>query len=170
MSLDPVSIFQSFRTILCICPCCGDLVRVSDLKLRYGGKAPRTWLDTYDMSSMKLDKKEAELDEKEGEMREAAKERGRKQVPKLVCKCLDGEITRLKYNPYDIKALLHPVDFVVFNGMSDGEEVKDIAFVSKATTNPTVNKLRGSLRSAVQKESYEWQVARVSLDGKITLE
>jgi predicted Holliday junction resolvase-like endonuclease len=170
MSLDPVSLFQSFRTILCVCPCCGDIVRVSDLKIRYEGKAPKTWLDTYDLKSMGLDKKEANLDEKESEMREAAAERGRKQVPKLVCRCLEGEITRLKYNPYDIKALLHPVDFVVFNGMNDGIKVKDIAFVSKATTNQMMNKLHQSLKSTIEKEQYEWQVTRVSLDGKITLE
>jgi predicted Holliday junction resolvase-like endonuclease len=143
---------------------------MSDLKLWYEGKVPRTWLDTYDLKSMRLDKKEEELDEKEDEMREAARERGRKKVPKLVCRCLDAEITRLKYNPYDIKALLHPVDFVVFNGMDGGRKVKDIVFISRATSNKILNKLRNSLDSTIEKERYEWQVARVSLDGKITLE
>lgn len=53
--------FQEFRKILCICPCCGDLVRVSDLKLKVKGPASRTWLDDYEKKSLILDKREEKL-------------------------------------------------------------------------------------------------------------
>lgn len=44
----PVQLFQYGRTILCLCPCCGDIVRLSDLTLHYEGETPRTWLDEYE--------------------------------------------------------------------------------------------------------------------------
>ena len=170
MTSDLVNLFQSFRTILCICPSCGDIVRLSDLRLKYTGVAPHTWLDTYDSKVRRFEKKEELFDEKEAKLREAAVERGRKKVPKMICKCLDSDIACFNYNPYDIKALLHPVDFVVFNGLNDKKQLNDITFISKKTQNEALNKIRSSLESAVDKERYDWHVARVSIEGKVELE
>ena len=91
-------------------------------------------------------------------------------VPKMICRCIDKDIARFKYNPYDIKALLHPVDFVVFNGLNDKKELEDITFLSRKTQNNVLNRIRGSLESAIDKEKYEWHVARVSIEGKVELE
>ena len=46
--------FQEFRKILCICPCCNDIVRVSDLHLKTKGKVSKTWLDKYAPESVKF--------------------------------------------------------------------------------------------------------------------
>lgn len=70
--------FQSFRRILCICPCCGELMRLSDLHLRYTGKVPKTWLDEYEQKLLTLQKREDRFDEKEREIRNKSVERGRK--------------------------------------------------------------------------------------------
>jgi predicted Holliday junction resolvase-like endonuclease len=170
MTEDPVSLFQSFRAILCVCPRCGDVVRLSDLRLKYKGTAPHTWLDTYETRLRRLEDKEKIFEEKEKGLREAAIERGRAQVPKMICKCIDQGIASFNYNPYDIKALLHPVDFVVFNGLNEEEKLSDISFLSKTTANEGLNTIRTSLESAIEKERYNWRVARVSIDGKVDLE
>jgi len=88
----------------------------------------------------------------------------------MICRCLDDGIARLKYDPYDIKALLHPVDFVVFNGLNAGVQLKDITFLSKRSQNKVLNEMRRSLESTIDKERYEWHVINVSLDGKVTME
>ena len=165
-----VNLFQSFRTILCVCPCCGDLVRLSDLRLKYKGKAPSTWLDTYDSKVKRLEKKESLFEEKEGELRDAAIKRGRAKVPELICKCMDKDIASFNYNPYDIKALLHPVDFVVFNGLNERNKLEDVTFLSKQTSNEALRKIRSSLESTIDKEKYDWRIARVSVEGKVELE
>jgi predicted Holliday junction resolvase-like endonuclease len=167
---DLVDLFQSFRTILCLCPHCGDMVRLSDLKLKHKGAAPRTWLDTYATNLRRLEKKEQLFEEKEASLRKAAIARGRARVPKMIRKCIDEAIASYNYNPYDIKALLHPVDFVVFNGLNDGEKLEDISFLSKRTSSESLNRLRTSLDSSIDGERYDWQVARVSIDGKVELE
>ena len=40
--------FLEFRKILCICPCCNNLTRVSDLRLKAKGKVAKTWLDDFE--------------------------------------------------------------------------------------------------------------------------
>jgi len=162
-----LNLFQSFRTILCVCPHCRDVLRLSDLHLTYKGAAPRTWLDTYDTKIRTIERKEELFEEKEGKLRNAAAERGRKKVPQIIRKSMNGEFAKLNYNPYDIKALLHPVDFVVFNGLNDKEELNDIVFLSKETVNPELGKIRKSIESTIDKGNYMWQLARVDINGKI---
>lgn len=161
--------FQTFRRILCICPCCGNILRFSDLRLSAKGKAVNTWLDTYESKIMSLDNKEAKFDEKEKQLREQSAERGRKKVPKIVNRSLDEKFLKLKYNPYDVKAILHPVDFVVFNGMEDND-IKDIVLLSKNSSNSNINAARSSVKFVVSKCLYDWKVARIDGDGKINME
>ena len=62
MSAGLVDSFQDLRTILCVCPCCGELVRASELHLSSHGKAPKTWLDDYDAVLSRLEKREEEFE------------------------------------------------------------------------------------------------------------
>ena len=53
-----VDIFQQLKTILCLCPHCSSLLRVSQLhNLHSTAPAPRTWLDDYDDQIQKLQNK-----------------------------------------------------------------------------------------------------------------
>jgi predicted Holliday junction resolvase-like endonuclease len=165
-----LGIFQSFRRILCVCPCCGEMMRLSDLHLKYFGRAPKTWLDTYDHKLLAFERKERLFEEKEKEMREKSIERGRKKVPQLIRKCLCPEFKRLKYDPYDIKAIMHPVDFIVFDGLNQGEGLKSITFLSRKAPNQEQGMILGSMRKTVSKKNYDWKVARITMDGKVSLE
>jgi len=155
---------------MCICPECGEIARLSDLHLRYRGVAPKTWFDTYQSKLLALQKKEEFFGEKEDELREKSAERGRKKVPKIVKKCLCPEFARLRYDPYDIKAILHPVDFVVFDGMNKSSEVRDVIFLSRKTQNRELNLIWKSIKNTIEDENYDWKVARITIDGKMKLE
>ena len=81
-----VDIFQQLKTILCLCPHCSSLLRVSQLHLHSTAPAPRTWLDDYDEQIQKLQikddnvsRKEDKLYSQEKEMRKKSVERGRKK-------------------------------------------------------------------------------------------
>ena len=52
--------FQEFRKILCICPCCGEMVRVSDLKIKVKNKIEKTWLDKHEAKIIQLEKEKEE--------------------------------------------------------------------------------------------------------------
>ncbi|MCX6654347.1 MAG: hypothetical protein NTY03_04405 [Candidatus Bathyarchaeota archaeon] len=167
MSAGFINAFQDLRTILCICPCCGELVRASELHLSVHGKAPKTWLDEYEAELTQLAEKEEEFEAAYEEIRDKAVERGRNRVVEKACSCLDSSIARFKYDPYDIKAIFNPVDFVVFDGLNAGRELNDIAFLSKGRRGDSLLK---SVDKTVKDRSYTWKVARVTDEGGVEFE
>jgi predicted Holliday junction resolvase-like endonuclease len=156
--------FQEFRKILCICPSCGRIHRVSDMRLIVKGRGEKTWLDDYERKEQKLSVKEQNLDEKEDELRKAAHEKGRKEaVNKAVCPA----IRALKLDPFDVKPILHPIDFVVFKGMNKTETVSDIIFLSREYKCQPLNLIRDQVKSVVSKGDYDFQLAKVDEKGRI---
>lgn len=162
--------FQQFRRILCVCPSCGDLVRVSDLRLKAKGPAVRTWLDDYETKARRLSKKEELFKEKEKELRKKARERGRKEAEKVFYNAICPSLKALKLDPYDVKPILHPIDFVVFKGMNKEETISDVIFLSKPYDCPSLNSIRRDIKIAVSKNRYDWQVARIDNEGNIAFE
>jgi predicted Holliday junction resolvase-like endonuclease len=161
--------FQQFKMVLCICPKCSTLSRLSDLQLRSMEKAPKTWLDDYDIRSQKLTEQENEFAEKESEIREKATERGRAQVPEIIRRSMNAQFAKLSYDPYDIKPLLHPVEFVIFDGMNKGE-LNNVTLLSRISMNPNLQNLQKSVTKIIDEKAYDWKVLRVSSDGDIEYE
>ena len=61
--------FQQFKSVLCICPHCSELLRLSDIQnLRTTKHAPRTWLDDYDVSIKKIERRDELVGEKENRL------------------------------------------------------------------------------------------------------
>ena len=164
-----IDMFTNMKTVLCMCPNCNKLMRLSDLHLRSEGEAEKTWLDKYDSKIDTFEIKEKEFDEEEEEIREKARSRGRAKVPALIRKSMDEKFAKLNYDPYDIKALLHPIDFVVFDGMNK-DKMKNVVLMSKGTTNLNLLKLHQGIARAVGDKAYDWKVVRVSEDGQVEYE
>ena len=162
-----VQMFNQLNTIYCMCPKCDSLMRVSDLQLRSKEKTEKTWLDVFDAKTKRVDKNEEKFEEEEDAIREQARERGRKQVPKLINKSINKNFAKLKYDPYDVKAILHPIDFVVFDGMNKGQ-VEDVTLISNKITNPHMKRLHKAIAEAIQTKSYDWKTLHVSQDGEVT--
>ena len=172
-----LDIFQQIKTVLCLCPNCSSLLRVSQLQhLRSTAVAPRTWLDDYDEQIKKLEikdvsvsRKEDNLHSKEKEMRQKSAERGRKMVVSTVLKSMDDYFSKKKYNPYDIKPIIHPVDFVIFNG-DNADQVSEVVFLSKKSNNPNLAVLQKSVGECIEKKNYDFKIVRIANEGKVTFE
>jgi len=162
--------FQEFRKILCVCPECGEIVRVSDLRLKTKGKVKKTWLDDYELRSDQMDLKEEEFNEIESKLREAAVEKGRKKAQKVFNKAINADFRKMKLDPYDIKPILNPVDFLVFKDMNSKDTISDIVFLSKQIENPNINRLRDQVKNVIENKNYEWLVARINNTGQIKFE
>ncbi len=162
-----VQMFNQLKTIHCMCPKCDNLMRVSDLQLRSKEKTEKTWLDTFDAKTKSVDKKEEKFEEEENNIREKARERGRKQVPKLINKSMNKNFTKLNYDPYDVKAILHPIDFVAFDGMNKGQ-VENVTLLSNKTANPHMKNLHKAIAEAINTKSYDWKILHVAQDGEVT--
>jgi len=145
-------------------------VRLSDLHLKYSGKAPKTWLDEHELDVVSLEKREQLFEEEEKKIREKSIERGRKKVPLMVKQCLCPEFGKLEYDPYDIKAVMDPVDFVVFDGLNEGEEIRSVTFLSRARSTSDQNTVIETIKRTVSKGKYDWRVARIATNGKVDFE
>ena len=164
---DILSIFTNFKNILCVCPECNNISRLSQLHLYSAKKTARTWLDDYEDRVRSFREIESEHDSKANEIREQAVQRGRDQVPKLVNTSLSETITKLKYDPYDIKPINHPIDLVIYDGMSDGD-VENVVFLH--SKNKAMQELHKSVHKTVENKDYDWKVVRVSTDGELEFE
>lgn len=161
--------FQELRKILCVCPCCGDIVRVSDLRLKFKKAGKLTWLDSFEKKELSLSKKEEKFGEMEEKLREVAREKGRKAAQKVFNSAVHPSIKKLGLDPFDLKPILNPIDFIAFDGMNSGSgEVHKILFLYKE--NPSLSVVRKQLGSAISGKRYSWQVARIDDSGKIEFE
>lgn len=167
------SLFEEFgelRKILCICPCCGDIVRVSDLHLKVKKPIVKTWLDTYEAKIIAMNKKEEKFNEKEQKIRDIAVEKGRNEAKKIVNNVVLPIFRKLKLNPFDVKPILSPVDFLVFDGMTDKDKIKNIIFLSKISKINSLNLIRNQIKEIISKKNYTWQVGRIDDLGSLTFE
>ena len=67
----------------------------------------------------------------------------------MVKHCLCSEFKEMSYDPYDVKAVMDPVDFVVFDGLNEGEEVRSVTFLFRnpcAVMRPVTDTLRATVR------------------------
>lgn len=161
---------SEFRKILCICPCCGEIVRVSDLHLKVKKPIVKTWLDTYEARIIAMSKEEEKFNEKEQKIRDAAVEKGRNQAKKIVNNVVLPIFRKLKLNPFDVKPVLSPIDFLVFDGMTDKDKIKDIIFLSKISKIESMNLIRKQIKEIISKKNYTWQVGRIDDLGSLTFE
>mgnify|MGYP001614428339 CR=1 FL=1 len=162
--------FGELRKILCICPCCGEIVRVSDLHLKVKKPIVKTWLDTYEAKIIAMNEKEEKFSEKEQKIRDVAVKRGRDEAEKIVKKAILPIFTILKLDPYDVKPIMNPIDFIVFDGMTKKDKIKDIVFLSRASKIESLNLIRKQIKENISKKNYTWQVGRIDDLGNLTFE
>lgn len=160
---------QEFRKILCICPCCGKLVRVSDLHIRSKGRIQKTWLDKYEKKVQEIGNKIKDFDEKETEIREEYRQKGRLAAEERIYDTIHPCFRDFTVNPNDIKPLLHPIDFIIFQNMNKGPDINEIVFLSMCSSDSTLQKIREDINDTIIEKNYEWVEARIDDKGNILL-
>jgi predicted Holliday junction resolvase-like endonuclease len=166
----PFEEFQLFRKILCVCPCCGELVRISDLHLKDKKPVEKTWLDDYEAEDRELAEKEDAFKQQEKALKAEANAKGLLQAQKTFQDAICPSIRKMKFDPRDIKPILNPIDYVVFRGMSENNSISDIIFLTREHQCTTLNGVRCQIKKAIENEKYDWQVARMEDTGKIVVE
>jgi predicted Holliday junction resolvase-like endonuclease len=166
MSKNLIKSFQQFQNILVLCPNCGRIHRLSEIKLSYRGKPRKTWLDKLEKREEKQTRAEERFQENIGEIKARAQEKGwkqmEKQLPKILKKCAPV-ICGHGYFPQDVKALFDPVDFVVFDGMNQKEMVKKVVLFDGPAEDKRREKAQESIQKVIRKGNFEWET--VNLDS-----
>ncbi len=157
---------EDFRNILGVCPCCGDLFRLTDIQLSYRSMPRKTWLDALEEEDAKLTRAEDGFAEREERVREEARQRGRRRLPALLRKA-EPIFSRRGFYPQDVKALFDPVDFVIFDGMNRAGHVRRVVLFDGPPDGSAREKLQRSVERTVRAGNYEWKTIRITKAGRI---
>ncbi|MDR7400571.1 MAG: Holliday junction resolvase-like protein, partial [Armatimonadota bacterium] len=119
---------RELQSVLCICPCCGELFRLSEARLFYASPPRRTWFDDLQREKERLQRAEDRFEEE----RQKLGEMSRQSVERKLRRALrerDPVLTPRGYYPKDARPLLDPVDFVVFDGMNLRGRVREVVLL-----------------------------------------
>lgn len=160
-----LAFYQEAKRIYGICPCCGELFRLSEATLFTKEPPPRTEFDAVDEARRKLERAIEKFDEKEQALRDKALAVGQKAARKRL-KRIAGPFVRRKIDPQDVKVLFDPVEFVAFRGMCDGE-VKAVSLIDRPAGNKDRERVQESVSRTVEKGNYEWKELRIDGEGRV---
>jgi hypothetical protein len=99
-------IFHQARRILCQCPECGEISRLSEIQIKSGKKSKPTWLDVHQKNEDGFDADSYKFEEKKAEMKAKATAKGRIQAEEdmrdLIKNSLVSSYQQMSYDPRDI--------------------------------------------------------------------
>ena len=171
-------IFHQARRILCQCPECGEISRLSEIQIKSGKKSKPTWLDVHQKNEDNFDASSDKFKEEKDELKKKATAKGRIQAEKdmrdLIKNSLVSSYQQMLYDPRDIIQISYPIDFVVFDGankvrMKEQDFVKEVLLLSKKSNNALSQKLHKSIHDVIEQKEYDWKTAKV-LDDNIEFE
>lgn len=166
---DIVRFFAIQRNIFGLCPCCGEIFRLSDCRVYLRTKPQKDWMDILESKDNRLDRKEEKIDEIEEALREQARAAGRRMARRAITR-IDPVFAPRHLNADDAKVLFHPVDYVVFCGMKESGIVKEIVLLDRKAEAPKRRRVQRSIEKVVEAGKYDWLTVRVQNDGTIVEE
>lgn len=163
--LDAGALLREFREILCLCPHCGEVHRLSDLHITARGPAKPTDLDRLDAEDAKLEAIEERLDLLEDKFRDAARAAGAMAAKKRLRR-IDPVFSGTGLDPQDVKVVFDPIEYVTFRGLNRGE-VREILLMAERPKSSGEEKVQESVASAAKKGNVEFATLRVSEAGEV---
>lgn len=99
----------------------------------------------------------------EQQIRRDAAQRSQATIVGKVYEQLVPYLPAFEWNPQDARFLGSPVDFLVFDGLSDdaGDAVRSVIFVEVKTGGSSVNRRQRLVRDAVIQRRVEWRELRL---------
>jgi predicted Holliday junction resolvase-like endonuclease len=93
-------------------------------------------------------------------------EKIRKDAVRRASSVLSGKVTEhlapylpdFPYDPRDVRFLGTPVDLIVFDGMSDDDDVREVVFVEVKTGSSSLTTRERRVRDAVQEKRVSWKI------------
>lgn len=113
-----------------------------------------------------LTQRTLELDfrEREREARRDSVDRSRSTLSGQVLEKLAPHFPEFPYDPTDLRFLGTPVDYIVFDGLGEGD-VQEIVFLEVKSGRSGLTTKERSVRDAVEAGAVRWDVYRVPDEG-----
>ena len=164
-SANLVDVFQDFKSIYGFCPRCDALVRLNDVTLYHDSAPPRTPFDDLDSQREQLARSEERFQGAMEELRERARRRGRLEMERRLRRLISF-FKGHRIDLHDLKLLFHPVDYVVFRGMSK-DTCSAVHFLDCEPASRTHEILQRSIEKTISAGNVSWITMRISEDGRV---
>jgi len=82
---------------------------------------------------------------------------------------MNNQFSKKKIDPYDIKPILHPIEFVLFDG-SHQNNLTNVTFLAQKSGSAHMTLLQKQISDVIKEKHYDWSVARVSNNGDVKFE
>jgi len=113
-------------------------------------------------------KREEEKDKFNKLLKDKLKESNNKQrstIKGQVAEQLAPYLPEFGYNPKDARFLGMPVDYIVFDGMSDGN-IKEIVFVEVKTGGSQLSGVQRKMRDVIKDKKVTWSICRIQIPNE----
>lgn len=163
-----VRLLRGYQTVFGICPCCGELFRLSEARLSIGRPSRRTVVDEIEADERALEDSIERFEAREDRIREAARETG-SAAARLHLRRIAKAFTAQRIDPNDVKIIFDPVQYVVFAGYN-GSGCTRICFVDRPPQSARGAQIMESLDRTIERGDIRWRVYRIDDKGQITVE
>ena len=163
--MNTVRLFQDFQRLYGFCPCCGEPFRLSEATLFHQALPPRTPWDVLEAQRAALAQAQERLLEETARLREKAKQAGRREMQRRL-RGLTSFFRRKRIALRDLKLLFHPVDYIVFRGLSSGA-CTAVELLDGAPASSAHERLQRSIERTVKGGNYSWVTMRIADDGSV---
>lgn len=166
--MEALVFFQLNRQIFGLCPCCGEFFRLSDCNLYQGDPPNNDWLSTLTDSAVMAEEAVAEFSNRKSLTHKEAKIAGRTQANEEL-KQIDTVFHPNDLSADDAKTIFHPVDFIVFNGMTNQSSgwIEELVFLDGPKETPEAKAVQESIAEVIAKGAYEWITLTVDEQGDV---
>jgi predicted Holliday junction resolvase-like endonuclease len=155
---------QENRHVFSVCPECDSISRLSDLEIARRGTYVPDWLDRIEQGLEKAGQTKFALEQRAKELTDKARRQAEAEILPKRLKEIAPSFARCGLDPRDVSALLDPVEFVVFDGMSGADGVRRVIFLAIGERS----RAQTDLERAIESKSYDWNLLRVGDDGKLS--
>ena len=150
------------------CPCCGDPVRLSDLRVFVRTAPPRTPFDDMDDAFERLSRSEELFKGRERSIREVARTEGQKAMGRAVAR-IAPFLKTCRVEAQEVKVLFHPVDYIAFPGLVE-EKCGSVDLIDSPPSSRQQEVLHRSLDETLRNGRVVWETYRVMESGRVEVE
>lgn len=163
-----LTLLRESKQILFICPCCGDVYRLSDATIFTKEPPPPSDFDRIEEAERRLARAVERFEDREETLRQKAIAKGQKAAQKQL-RCIAKPFADCEIDPQDVKVIFHPVEFIAFRGMCEGDVAK-VVLVDRPAESKEHEKLQRSVLRTVESGNYAWKLLRIDPEGRVTEE
>jgi predicted Holliday junction resolvase-like endonuclease len=166
--MNVVAAFQEMKRIFGVCPCCGEVFRLSDATVFTRDPPPKTEFDRLREARERFERQEEKFHEEIASLREKATRKGWLQARNRLRRIAPAFVGR-GIDPQDVKVIFDPVEYVVFRGLNN-KNTEAIKFVDREPNSSRRERVLNSIKRVIRSGNLEWHTYRVNEDGTVTRE